>query len=70
MPGREPLPELPTGRAGGVGARESAGAKAEPFGLAPYCFFKAFVGSHGSRLHRSVRFPQEFQCFNRSSQSQ
>ena len=43
----EPAPEVEPRRVRRVGAREAAGGEAEPLGFGPYCFLKAFVGSHG-----------------------
>ena len=48
--GLEPTPEVQTRGLGGVRAREAARRKAEPPAFRPYCFFKAFVGSHAAAL--------------------
>src|SRR5690348_9897553 len=70
----EPLPEVRSAE-DGIRAREAARRKAEPPGLGPYCFLKAFVGSHGrattpfalSLSKGCLCFLWEKQCFDKLS---
>jgi len=48
--GFEPAPEVKARRVRRVGASEAAGDEAEPFGLAPYCFFKPLAVIHPDAL--------------------